>query len=118
MLPPVDVSSVMSLRARILASSEQLGALARPAAAPPVASVSEPAKDALPFQAAMSDALKAVSAVQAESSAQSAAYERGDTMDLAQVMIARQKASLAFEATLQVRNRLLGAYKDVMSMPL
>jgi flagellar hook-basal body complex protein FliE len=117
MLPPVDVSSVMSLRARILASSEQLGALARPAAAP-VASVAAPAKDALPFQAAMSDALKAVSAVQAESSAQSAAYERGDTMDLAQVMIARQKASLAFEATLQVRNRLLGAYKDVMSMPL
>jgi flagellar hook-basal body complex protein FliE len=108
MLPPVDVSSVMSLRARILASSEQLGALTRPA----------PVAEPVPFQAAMSDALKAVSAVQAEASAQSAAYERGDTQDLAQVMLARQKASLAFEATLQVRNRLLGAYKDVMSMPL
>lgn len=111
MLPPVDVSSVMSLRARILASSEQLGALTRPQV--PIA-VAEP----VPFQAAMSDALKAVSAVRAEASAQSAAYERGDTQDLAQVMLARQKASLAFEATLQVRNRLLGAYKDVMSMPL
>jgi flagellar hook-basal body complex protein FliE len=33
-------------------------------------------------------------------------------------MIARQKASLAFEATLQARNRLIGAYKDVMNMPL
>jgi flagellar hook-basal body complex protein FliE len=33
-------------------------------------------------------------------------------------MIARQKAAIAFEATLQVRNRLLGAYKDVMNMPL
>ena len=116
MLPPVDVSSVMSLRARILASSEQLGALARAPAAAPAAVTSAP--EPLPFQAAMSDALKAVSAVQAEASAQSAAYERGDTMDLAQVMIARQKASLAFEATLQVRNRLLGAYKDVMSMPI
>ena len=112
MLPPVDVSSVLSLRARILASSEQLGALARSPAGP--AATAGP----LPFQAAMSDALKAVSAVQAEAGAQSAAYERGDTQDLAQVMIARQKASLAFEATLQVRNRLLGAYKDVMSMPL
>ena len=38
--------------------------------------------------------------------------------DLAGVMIARQKASIAFEATLQVRNKLLGAYKDVMSMPV
>jgi flagellar hook-basal body complex protein FliE len=117
MLPPVDVSSVMSLRARILASSESLGALAKaqPVAAP---KAGEPASGAMPFEAAMSDALKAVSAVQNEASAQSAAYERGDTQDLAQVMIARQKASLAFEATLQVRNRLLGAYKDVMSMPL
>jgi flagellar hook-basal body complex protein FliE len=48
----------------------------------------------------------------------SAAYERGDSHDLASVMIARQKASIAFEATLQVRNKLLTAYKDVMSMPL
>lgn len=66
----------------------------------------------------MSDALKAVSAVQNEAGAQSAAFERGDTQDLASVMLARQKASIAFEATLQVRNKLLGAYKDVMSMPL
>ena len=117
MLPPVDVSSVMSLRARILASSEQLGALARSPATPAPRADTTPAEP-LPFQAAMSDALKAVSAVQADAGAQSAAYERGDTQDLAQVMIARQKASLAFEATLQVRNRLLGAYKDVMSMPL
>ncbi len=66
----------------------------------------------------MQDALKSVSAVQEQAGAASAAYERGDSHDLASVMIARQKASIAFEATLQVRNRLLGAYKDVMSMPL
>jgi len=117
MLPPVDVASVLSLRARILASSEQLGALTRGPAAV-AGAVPGQAAGAVPFEAAMSDALKAVSAVQDEASAQTAAYERGETQDLAQVMIARQKASLAFEATLQVRNRLLGAYKDVMSMPL
>jgi flagellar hook-basal body complex protein FliE len=66
----------------------------------------------------MTEALKSVSAIQEQASNASAAYERGDTNDLAAVMIARQKASIAFEATLQVRNRLLGAYKDVMSMPL
>jgi flagellar hook-basal body complex protein FliE len=46
------------------------------------------------------------------------AYESGQTHDLASVMIARQKATIAFEATLQARNRLVGAYKDVMNMPL
>lgn len=105
----------MALRARILAQSDQLGGLAR--AATPAQAVA-PAGGAVPFEAAMSDALKAVSAVQAEAGDKAAAYERGDSQDLAAVMLARQKASIAFEATLQVRNKLLGAYKDVMSMPL
>jgi flagellar hook-basal body complex protein FliE len=33
-------------------------------------------------------------------------------------MLARQQASIGFEATLQVRNRLLTAYKDIMNMPV
>jgi flagellar hook-basal body complex protein FliE len=45
-------------------------------------------------------------------------YERGETTDIAAVMLARQQASIGFEATLQVRNRLLTAYKDIMSMPV
>ena len=46
------------------------------------------------------------------------AYERGETIDIAKVMLARQQASVGFEATLQVRNKLLSAYKDIMSMPV
>lgn len=38
--------------------------------------------------------------------------------EIAQVMLARQQASLSFEATLQARNKLLSAYKDIMSMPV
>ena len=34
----------------------------------------------------------------------------------AQVMLARQESGIAFEATLQVRNRLLSAYQDIMRM--
>lgn len=104
MLPPVDTRSVLALRAEILARNAALA----PANVPAAPS----------FDTAMRDALHAVSAVQDAAGAASAAYERGETQDLASVMIARQKASIAFEATLQVRNRLLGAYKDVMSMPL
>ncbi len=99
----------MALRAQILQRSAGIGAVAGPAITPAAAPR---------FDTAMADALKAVSAVQDEAGAASAAFERGDSHDLAGVMIARQKASIAFEATLQVRNKLLGAYKDVMSMPL
>ena len=48
----------------------------------------------------------------------SAAYERGDTNDIVGVMVERQKASIGFEATMQVRNKLLSAYRDIMSMPV
>ena len=34
------------------------------------------------------------------------------------VMLSRQQASVGFQATLQVRNKLLAAYKDIMSMPV
>lgn len=47
------------------------------------------------------------------------AFERGeDGIDLAQVMIAAQKSSVSFEAMVAVRNKLVEAYKDVMSMPV
>ena len=36
--------------------------------------------------------------------------------DIASVMLARQEAGIAFEATLQVRNKLLSAYQDIMRM--
>ena len=113
MLPPVDTRSVLALRAQIL---ERNSALSAAAAAADARGLAQPAPQR--FDTAMTEALKSVSAIQEQASSASAAYERGDTNDLAAVMIARQKASIAFEATLQVRNRLLGAYKDVMSMPL
>ena len=72
----------------------------------------------LPFADVMRQSLQQVSGMQAESSAQSAAYERGEQTDIAAVMLARQKASVAFEATMQVRNKLLTAYSDIMNMPV
>lgn len=63
-------------------------------------------------------ALTQVSALQAQSSAVTQAYEAGDEVDVTKVMLAREKSSLAFEATMQVRNKLLSAYKDIVSMPV
>ncbi|MFI9651767.1 flagellar hook-basal body complex protein FliE [Guyparkeria halopsychrophila] len=41
-----------------------------------------------------------------------------DQVTLTEVMLASQRSSVAFEATLQVRNRLVQAYEKVMNMPL
>ena len=47
------------------------------------------------------------------------AYEQGTPgVDLPDVMIAANKAQVSFEATTQVRNRLLEAYKEIMNMPV
>lgn len=70
------------------------------------------------FTQALQSALSQVSGLQAQSSEAAAAFERGETTDIAGVMLAKQQASVSFEATLQVRNKLLSAYKDIMSMPV
>ena len=70
------------------------------------------------FGQTLTDAVRSVNAQQTKASDLSAAYERGDTNDIVQVMLERQKASIGFEATLQVRNKLLSAYRDIMNMPV
>jgi flagellar hook-basal body complex protein FliE len=60
-----------------------------------------------------------VNSAQQEASELRTAFESGEgDMDLAQVMIAAQKSSLSFEAMVQVRNKLVEAYQDVMNMPI
>jgi flagellar hook-basal body complex protein FliE len=68
------------------------------------------------FADTLKTALDKVNASQARASDISAAYERGEETDVAKVMLARQEASVAFEATLQVRNKLLSAYLDILKM--
>ena len=64
-------------------------------------------------------AINSVNEVQKEAGALKKSFELGDpTVDLPQVMMASQKAGVAFEAMVQVRNKLLQSYKDVMSMPV
>ena len=68
-----------------------------------------------------SDALKA--SLQNVSNAQVQADEMGkrfqagdDSVSLSDTMIAMQKASISFQATVQVRNKLVSAYHDIMNM--
>jgi flagellar hook-basal body complex protein FliE len=110
----IDTAGVLALRAQIL---QRNAALSGTLPSAPVAPAADP-KPGGSFESAITDALAAVNASQDKAGDVSTAYERGDTVDIAAVMLARQKASISFEATLQVRNKLLSAYKDIMSMPV
>jgi len=111
------IDRVMQLRAQILERNEALQRATSGAAAPAAAPIGQPAGPAS-FADTLESALQQVNGAQSRASDLSASYERGETVDIAKVMLARQEASVGFEATLQVRNKLLTAYRDIMSMPV
>lgn len=113
----IDPSRLMAMRAQILERNDALQRAAGLGAGNPAPGVGGAAGPAN-FTDAMRGALNQVNDMQAQAGAISEAYERGETTDIAAVMLSRQQASIGFEATLQVRNRLLSAYKDIMNMPV
>jgi flagellar hook-basal body complex protein FliE len=108
----IDQTRLLQMRSSII---DQNAALRRAAG-------NDGAAEATPsssgFSNILTDAVRAVNAQQGKAQELSAAYERGETSNIVEVMIERQKASLGFEATLQVRNKLLSAYRDIMNMPV
>lgn len=71
------------------------------------------------FAAELSRSLQRVSSAQNSAAAQARAFQAGEPgVSLNDVMIDMQKASLAFQATVQVRNRLVAAYQEIASMPV
>lgn len=105
------IQQILALRQQLVERSQLLQNLQGPAAAQPVA---EP--PAHGFGDALKTALDSVNAQQARADALTTGYQTGTVTDVAKVMLARQEAGIAFEATLQVRNRLLSAYQDIMRM--
>ncbi|WP_380788277.1 flagellar hook-basal body complex protein FliE [Sphingomonas sp. R86521] len=111
----MSVDRVMQLRAQILERNE---ALTRANASASAGAAAPASTQPTSFADTLGDALKSVNEGQTQAAKISESYERGETVDIAKVMLARQQASVGFEATLQVRNKLLSAYKDIMSMPV
>ncbi len=110
-MKPIDTSSVMAMRKVIISQNDALQKAV--AAKPAEVQSAQPA-----FGTAMTTALNQVNDLQHSAGEVTRAYTTGETTDIAAVMLAKQKASLGFEATLQVRNKLLNAYQDIMKMPV
>lgn len=69
------------------------------------------------FSQLLNESINQVNGLQKEASNLKVAFETGSKdVDLPEVMVAAQKASLSFEAMTEVRNKLLNAYQEVMNM--
>jgi flagellar hook-basal body complex protein FliE len=69
------------------------------------------------FAGALKSALDQVNNAQSKSEALAKRFVMGDdSVNLSDVMINSQKANIAFQATIQVRNKLVSAYHDIMNM--
>ena len=69
------------------------------------------------FQSAMAQALQSVSQSQQEATTLQRELQLDNpSVSLEQTMVAMQKAQIGFQATVQVRNRLVQAYSDIMNM--
>ncbi len=78
-----------------------------------------PAAGATEFSSLLKGAVEQVNEGQLHARALERAFEtKSGQVSLSQVMIAVEKASISFQAMTQVRNKLVSAYQDIMSMQL
>ena len=87
-------------------------------ASTPSATVATPVQET-DFGALLKRSIDSVNNLQQGAGKLTEAFETGaPNVSLAEVMVASQKAGVSFQAMLQVRNKLIDAYQDVMNMPM
>jgi flagellar hook-basal body complex protein FliE len=105
---------------RALQSQTRIGlpALERPGAA--LGAPGAPQAAGQPsFASVLKAGLDKVNETQATATRLATDFERGvPGVELSQVMLESQKASVSFRATVEVRNRLVSAYQEIMNMPI
>lgn len=83
----------------------------------PVKTTETESPDKVDFANVLKASLDQVNARQQKAEQLSERFVLGDdSVNLSDVMISMQKASLSFQATVQVRNKLVSAYHDIMNM--
>ncbi|WP_077617811.1 flagellar hook-basal body complex protein FliE [Bacillus sinesaloumensis] len=87
------------------------GILSKPGVQPKTASVVQ--KE---FSSFLKDAINNVNEAQQTSDKMTQKLINGEDVDLHQVMISSEKASVSLQATLQIRNKVIEAYQEIMRM--
>lgn len=109
----IDTNRIQAMMAQLkAAAAKPAGEVAAPIAAPGPGSAAK-----VDFADALKNSLSAVSEAQNAASAKGKAFTMGDeSVSLSDVMVSMQKASIGFQATVQVRNKLVSAYHEIMNM--
>lgn len=101
---------------------QQLRAMAQDAGIPSSKSAAPdtvPPLEGIEFSKLLENSLELVNNRSADVRELRQSFEAGNpNVELADVMVAAQKARISFEAMTQVRNKMVSAYKEIMSMPL
>lgn len=112
----IDTSRIEAMVAQLRAAA----AHASPAGANSISDSSlqtRQAAGAVDFQSALKSSLDQVNNVQLQSQQLAQRFEMGDTtVSLSDAMLSLQKSSIALQQTIQVRNKLVSAYQEIMNM--
>jgi flagellar hook-basal body complex protein FliE len=107
----IDTSRIEAMVAQLKAAA----ARTTPATESPLQA--KQAAGAVDFSSALKSSLDQVNQVQLQSQQLAQRFEMGDsTVSLSDAMISMQKSSIAFQQTIQVRNKLVSAYQEIMNM--
>ena len=105
----IDVNNLLSQMRQMTAQVRAPQAVAKAA---PVAGQAD-------FSTLLKESVSAVGRNQVEAGRMAASFERGDPgADLGRTMIAVQKADLSLRTMVEVRNKMVDAYKEIMNMPV
>lgn len=113
----IDASRIESMLAQLKAAAQrpQSDAIGGLAASSGIQQTQGSGK--VNFSDALKTSLNQVNKVQVEAEQLGKNFAMGDdSVSLSDVMIAGQKANISFQATVQVRNKLVSAYHDIMNM--
>lgn len=110
----IDVNRVLS---QIRTLQAQAGN--RPASAAAAGAPAAEGAAASGFSGLLKNAVDSVAKAQNTAGDLQKKFELGDpNTDLATVMLATSKSQVSFKAMVEVRNRMVSAYQDIMNMPL
>ena len=112
-----DINQVLANMRNLKAQVQRPEELREPSPSTNITSVKS--ASAPDFGSLLSRAVDGVNETQQKSNDLKTSYEQGDpTVDITQVMIQAQKATVSFQALTQVRNKVVQAYEDIMKMPI
>lgn len=110
---PIDPASMQARMAEMAARAAGVS----PSSAPTPSAAAASASGSVDFASVLRDAVREVNAAQNTAQAKAQAFSMGAPgVSIEEVMVSMQKANLAFQGMIAVRNRLVDAYRDVSNL--